>query len=147
MSERHNFKITNDELGYGTPSEKFAANTAAIRTLKAVESEHRLATPEEQDILSRYVGWGGLADCFDEKHSKYQELKALLTPEEYASARASTLTSHFTSPTIIKAMYKALGNMGFQQGNILEPSCGIGNFMGLVPDSMSEGIGQKVQQA
>ena len=138
MSEHHNFKITNDELGYGTPSEKFAANTAAIRTLKTVESEHRLATPEEQEILSGYVGWGSLADCFDEKHSKYQELKSLLTPEEYASARASTLTSHFTSPTIIKAMYKALGNMGFQQGNILEPSCGIGNFMGLVPESMSE---------
>ncbi len=138
MSERHNFVIDNDELGYGTPSEKFAANVAAIRTLKTIESEHRLATPEEQEILSNYVGWGGLADCFGEKHSKYQELKALLTDEEYSQARASTLTSHFTSPVIIKAMYKVLSNMGFTQGNILEPSCGIGNFMGLMPESMQQ---------
>ena len=103
-----------------------------------MESEHRLATPEEQELLSRYVGWGGLADCFDEKHSKYQELKSLLTEEEFTQARASTLNAHYTSPTVIKAMYKALENMGFKQGNILEPSCGIGNFMGLLPDSMNE---------
>ena len=137
MSERHNFSINNDELGYGTPSEKFEGNAAAIRTLKAVEGEHRLATPEEQAILSNYVGWGGLADCFEEQSSKYQQLKALLTDDEYSQARASTLTSHFTSPVIIKAMYKALSNMGFTQGNILEPSCGIGNFMGLMPESMA----------
>lgn len=136
--ERKNFVITDNELGYGTASEKFNANVTAIRTLKTLESEHRLATPEEQEILSRYVGWGGLADCFDEKHSKYQELKSLLTEEEFTQARASTLNAHYTSPTVIKAMYKALENMGFKQGNILEPSCGIGNFMGLLPDSMNE---------
>ncbi len=138
MSERSNFTIENDELGYGTASEKFAANVAAIRLLKTLESEERLATPEEQEILSNYVGWGGLPDVFEEKHSKYQELRSLLTDEEYEQARASTLNAHYTSPTVIKAMYKALENMGFKQGNILEPSCGIGNFMGLVPDSMSE---------
>lgn len=136
--ERKNFVITDNELGYGTASEKFNANITAIRTLKTLESEHRLATPEEQEILSRYVGWGGLADCFDEKHSRYQELKSLLTEEEFTQARASTLNAHYTSPTVVKAMYKALENMGFREGNILEPSCGIGNFMGLLPDSMNE---------
>jgi N12 class adenine-specific DNA methylase len=137
-SERHNFTITDNELGYGTASEKYAANIAAIRTLKQLESEHRLAAPEEQETLSRYVGWGGLADCFEEKHSKYNELKSLLTDDEYAQARASVLTSHYTPPIVIKAMYKAMENMGFQKGNILEPSCGIGNFMGLMPESISE---------
>lgn len=137
-SERHNFHITDNELGYGTASEKYVANIAAIRTLKQVESEHRLATPEEQEILSRYVGWGGLADCFEEKHSKYNELKSLLTDDEYEQARASVLTSHYTPPVVIKAMYKAMENMGFQKGNILEPSCGIGNFMGLMPESISD---------
>ena len=110
--------------------------------LKECEFEHRLATPEEQQILSEYVGWGGLADAFDETKSnwanEFQELYAALSPEEYEQARASTLTSHYTSPVIIKSMYKALENMGFSQGNILEPSCGIGNFMGLVPESMKD---------
>ena len=138
MSKRNNFTIENNELGYGTASEKYAANVAAIRLLKTLESEERLATPEEQEILSNYVGWGSLPDVFEEKHSKYQELKSLLTDEEYEQARASTLNAHYTSPAVIKAMYKALENMGFKKGNILEPSCGIGNFMGLVPDSMSE---------
>ncbi|NDO18078.1 helicase [Lachnospiraceae bacterium MD329] len=137
-SERHNFTITDNELGYGTASEKYAANIAAIRTLKQLESEHRLATLEEQETLSRYVGWGGLADCFEEKHSKYNELKSLLTDDEYEQARASVLTSHYTPPVVIRAMYKAMENMGFQKGNILEPSCGIGNFMGLMPESISE---------
>ncbi len=137
-SERHNFRITDNELGYGTLSEKYAANIAAIRTLKRVESEHRLATPEEQEKLSRYVGWGGLADCFEEKHVGYNELKSLLTDDEYEQARASVLTSHYTPPVVIRSMYKALENMGFQKGNILEPSCGIGNFMGLMPESISE---------
>ena len=141
MSERRNFVIDNDELGYGGPKEKFRKNMEAIRVLKKCESERRLATPEEQAILSEYVGWGGLADAFDESKpnwaNEFQELYAALTPEEYTQARASTLNAHYTSPVIIKSMYKALGNMGFEQGNILEPSCGIGNFMGLVPDSMS----------
>lgn len=102
---RNNFRITDPELGYGTASEKYAANVAAIRMLKRIEDEERLATPVEQEILSRYVGWGGLADCFDEKHSKYQELKALLSEEEYAAARASSLTAFYTSPVIIQSMY------------------------------------------
>ena len=138
QSERHNFTITDDELGYGTASEKYAANVAAIRTLKQVEAEHRLATPEEQETLSRYVGWGGLADCFEEKHSKYNELKSLLTNDEYEQARTSVLTSHYTPPVVIRLMYKAMERMGFKQGNILEPSCGIGNFMGLMPENFSD---------
>ncbi|MBR9946160.1 DEAD/DEAH box helicase family protein [Clostridiaceae bacterium Marseille-Q4145] len=136
--QRHNFRITDSELGYGTRSEKYAANVAAIRCLKQIETEERLATPEEQEILSRYVGWGGLSDCFDERHGKYLELKSLLDEEEYAAARASSLTAFYTSPVIIQAMYQALAQMGFQQGNILEPSCGVGNFIGMLPDSMSE---------
>ena len=135
--QRTNFRITDPELGYGTASEKYAANVAAIRMLKRIEDEGRLATPVEQEILSRYVGWGGLADCFDEKHSKYQELKALLSEEEYAAARASSLTGFYTSPVIIQAMYQALEQMGFREGNILEPSCGVGNFIGMIPDSMA----------
>ena len=107
-----------------------------------LEFEHRLATPEEQEILSQYVGWGGLADAFDETKEnwseEFKELYTTLSPDEYEQARASTLTAHFTPPVVIKAMYKALSNMGFTQGNILEPSCGIGNFMGLMPESMSE---------
>ena len=134
---RSNFRITDPELGYGTASEKFAANVAAIRMLKRIEDEGRLATPVEQEILSRYVGWGGLADCFDEKHSKYQELKALLSEAEYAAARASSLTAFYTSPIIIQAMYQALEQMGFREGNILEPSCGVGNFIGMIPESMA----------
>ena len=135
--QRTNFRITDPELGYGTASEKYAANVAAIRMLKRIEGEGRLATPVEQEILSRYVGWGGLADCFDEKHSKYQELKALLSEEEYAAARASSLTAFYTSPVIIQSMYQALEQMGFREGNILEPSCGVGNFIGMIPDSMA----------
>ncbi|MBQ7959705.1 MAG: DEAD/DEAH box helicase family protein [Clostridia bacterium] len=142
MAQRTNFVIDNDELGYGGAKEKFRKNMEAIRVLKECEFEHRLATPEEQQILSEYVGWGGLADAFDETKpnwsNEFQELYAALSPEEYEQARASTLTSHYTSPVIIKSMYKALENMGFNQGNILEPSCGIGNFMGLVPESMKD---------
>lgn len=136
--QRRNFRITDSELGYGTRSEKYAANAAAIRCLKQIEAEGRLATLEEQEILSRYVGWGGLADCFDERHSKYLELKSLLDEDEYAAARASSLTAFYTSPVIIGAMYQALEQMGFRQGNILEPSCGVGNFIGMLPDSMAD---------
>ena len=135
--QRHNFHITDTELGYGTRSEKYAANAAAIRCLKQIEAEERLATPEEQEILSRYVGWGGLADCFDEHHGKYLELKSLLDEDEYAAARAGSLTAFYTSPVIIEAMYQALSQMGFRQGNILEPSCGVGNFIGMLPDQMA----------
>lgn len=142
LSERHNFQITDDELGYGTPKEKFKRNVAAINLLHELEFEHRLATHEEQEILSQYVGWGSLADAFDETKDnwseEFKELYATLSPDEYEQARASTLTAHFTPPVVIKAMYKALSNMGFTQGNILEPSCGIGNFMGLMPPKMSE---------
>lgn len=142
LADRNNFKINNDELGYGTPKEKFRRNVEAINLLHELEYDHRLATPEEQEILSQYVGWGGLADAFDETKenwaNEFTELYTTLSPEEYEQARASTLTAHFTPPIVIKAMYKALENMGFSQGNILEPSCGIGNFMGLMPDSMSE---------
>ncbi len=142
MVHRHNFVIDNDELGFGSPKEKFRKNMEAIRVLKECEFEHRLATPEEQQILSQYVGWGGLSDAFDETKStwtdEFTELYTTLSPEEYEDARASTLNAHYTSPTIIKSMYKALENMGFTQGNILEPACGIGNFMGLVPESMSD---------
>ena len=136
--QRHNFHITDSELEHGTRSEKYAANVAAIRCLKQIETEKRLATREEQEILSRYVGWGGLADCFDERHGKYLELKSLLDEDEYAAARASSLTAFYTSPVIIRAMYQALEQMGFRQGNILEPSCGVGNFIGMLPDSMAE---------
>ncbi len=142
MSERSNFRITDDELGYGGQKEKFRMNMEAIRVLKQCENERRLATPEEQEVLSRYVGWGGLSEAFsqdkDNWSKEYAELAAALTPDEYEQARASTLNAHYTSPTVIKAMYRALENMGFKQGNILEPSCGIGNFMGLLPESMSE---------
>ena len=136
--QRHNFRITDPQLGVGTPSEKFAANAAAIRTLKQIENENRLATPEEQEVLSRYVGWGGLADCFDGRHGKYLELKSLLNEDEYAAARASSLTAFYTPPVIVEAMYKALSQMGFERGNILEPACGVGNFIGMIPDSMAD---------
>lgn len=137
--QRRNFRITDPELGYGTASEKYAANVAAIRLLKKIESEERLATPDEQEILSRYVGWGGLADCFKEEHSRYNELKSLLEPDEYAAARASSLTAFYTSPVIVEAMYKALGQMGFKNGNLLEPACGVGNFIGMLPEGMTGG--------
>ena len=135
--QRNNFRITDPELGHGSSGQKYTANVAAIRMLKRIEDESRLATPVEQEILSRYVGWGGLADCFDEKHHKYPELKALLSEEEFVDARASSLTAFYTSPVIIQAMYQALQNMGFKEGNILEPSCGVGNFLGMIPDSMA----------
>ena len=137
-NQRHNFRITDMALGDGTRSEKYAANVAAIRLLRQIENEERLATPDEQEILSRYVGWGGLSDCFDERHGKYLELKSLLNEEEYAAARASSLTAFYTSPVIVEAMYRALVQMGFQSGNILEPSCGIGNFIGMLPDTMAD---------
>ena len=136
--QRHDFRITDRALGVGSKAEKYAANAAAIRTLQRVEQENRLATPEEQETLSRYVGWGGLADCFDEKHSRYAELKALLTEEEYAAARASSLTAFYTPPVLIDAIYQALAQMGLESGNLLEPACGIGNFMGMLPDSMRD---------
>ena len=138
--EPHNFHITDDDLGAGGPKAKFKANMEAIRLLKELEQGQRLATPEEQEVLSRYVGWGGIPQAFEERNSawaeEYTQLKEVLTPEEYSAARASTLNAFYTSPTVIKAMYEALGNMGLKQGNILEPSCGVGNFMGLLPESM-----------
>ena len=136
--QRSNFRITDDALGEGTPGQRYINNVSAIRLLKTLEAEHRLATQEEQEVLSKYVGWGGLSHWFDDRHPKYQELKDLLTPEEYAAARESALTAFYTPPVVIRAIYQAMENMQFQQGNILEPSCGIGNFLGMLPDSMSE---------
>ena len=137
-----NFRILNDDLGTGGPKEKFWRNIKAIATLKQIEQENRYATPEEQHLLSQYVGWGGLADVFDTDKpawsAEYSELKELLTPEEYAAARASTLNAHYTSPTVIRAIYEAVERMGFQGGNILEPSMGVGNFFGMLPESMAE---------
>ena len=136
-----NFHITDDNLGVGGPKQKFARNIEAIQTLRTLEQEHRSATAEEQQVLSQYVGWGGLADVFDPSKenwsAEYTQLKGLLTEEEYAAARASTLNAHYTSPTVIRAIYDAVKKMGFQSGNILEPSMGIGNFFGMLPDSMA----------
>ena len=137
QTDRHDHRITDDALGVGTPSERYQNNIAAIRLLKQLEREDRLAAPEEQEVLARYVGWGGLADCFDERHSRYLELKNLLTPEEYAAARESTLTAFYTPPVVIRSMYQALEQMGFETGNVLEPSCGTGNFLGMIPERMS----------
>ena len=135
-----NFRILDDDLGTGGAKAKFRANMAAINLLKELELEGAQATPEQQEILSRYVGWGGLADAFDESKDNWKdefaELYATLSPEEYAAARASTLNAHYTSPTVIKAIYEAVGNMGFQTGNILEPAMGVGNFFGLLPQEM-----------
>ena len=135
-----NFRITDDHLGEGGPKAKFQANIEAIKLLKYLEETTGQATPEQQEVLSRYVGWGGLADAFDpdkESWSKeYAQLKELLTPEEYAAARGSTLNAHYTSPTVIKAIYEAVRRMGFETGNILEPSCGVGNFFGILPEEM-----------
>ena len=135
-----NFRIMDDDLGKGGAKAKFRANMAAINLLKELEFEGAQATPEQQEILSRYVGWGGLADAFDESKDNWKdefaELYATLSPEEYAAARASTLNAHYTSPTVIKAIYEAVGNMGFQTGNILEPAMGVGNFFGMLPESM-----------
>lgn len=145
-----NFRITDDAPGIDaekvnagfSPKEKFRRNIEAIRTLEKIEGENRIATPEEQKILAQYVGWGGLADAFDESkanwHSEYQELKGLLSEAEYASARESTLNAHYTSPVIIRSIYEALGNMGFEKGNILEPAAGIGNFFGMLPEKMQD---------
>ena len=139
--QRSQYRITNDELGYGTPKEKFRANIAAIQLLKKCEDEDRYATPEEQEILSKYVGWGGLADAFDETKSawsyEYLKLKSVLTEEEYDAARQSTLTAFYTPPVVIRAMYQVLENMGLKSGNILEPSCAVGNFIGMKPEGLS----------
>ena len=133
-----NYRITDDALGAAPPSQRYANNVAAIRLLKRVEAENRLATAEEQEVLSRYVGWGGLADCFDPKHSRYEELKSLLSETEYAAARESTLTAFYTPPVVIRSIYAALGQMGFRQGNVLEPACGVGHFLGMLPENMAE---------
>lgn len=136
-----NFRITDDDLGVGGAKRKFRMNMDAINLLKELEFDGRQATPEQQEVLSRYVGWGGLADAFDETRenwrNEFAELYAALSPEEYAAARASTLNAHYTSPTVIRAIYDAVENMGFQTGNILEPSMGVGNFFGMLPDSMA----------
>ena len=136
-----NFRIMDDNLGTGGPKEKFWRNIKAIATLKQIEQENRHATLEEQHLLSQYVGWGGIPDVFDPQKpawtAEYSELKELLTPEEYAAARGSTLNAHYTSPTVIRAIYEAVGHMGFKTGNILEPSCGVGNFFGMLPESMA----------
>ena len=135
-----NFRITNDDLGTGGPKAKFQDNIAAIHLLKNLEQEGLQASPEQQEILSRYVGWGGLPDAFDESKptwsGEFAELRSALTPEEYTAARASTLNAHYTSPTVIRAIYEAVGNMGFRTGNILEPSMGVGNFFGMLPEEM-----------
>ena len=140
--QRRNFRITDGHLGEGGVKTKFRNNVAAIQTLRKIESEGRLATPEEQEILSRYVGWGGLPQVFDGENPQWAEefakLKGLLSPEEYEAAKATTLNAHYTSPTVIQAVYQAVENMGFRTGNILEPSCGIGNFFGLVPESLKD---------
>lgn len=131
-----NYHITDDDLGTGTLSQKYTRNVAAIQLLKSLEETGRPATPTEQEVLSRYVGWGGLADVFDERNSRYQQTKDLLTESEYVSARASTLNAHYTTPVVIRAIYSALENMGFRTGKILEPSCGVGNFFGCLPETM-----------
>ena len=133
-----NYRITDDALGAAPPSQRYANNVAAIRLLKQVEAENRPATPEEQEVLAKYVGWGGLADCFDPKHSRYEELKSLLSETEYAAARESTLTAFYTPPVVIRSIYAALGQMGFRQGNVLEPACGVGHFLGMLPEGMAE---------
>ena len=142
VTEPHNFRIQDNDLGAGGPKAKYKANMEAIHLLQTLEQEERLATPEEQEILSRYVGWGGIPQAFEENNSswadEYLELKNTLSPEEYNAARASTLNAFYTSPIVIRSMYEALENMGLKQGNILEPSCGVGNFMGLIPESMGK---------
>ena len=142
MSERHNFDLANNEITEVNKKERFHRNYAAITVLKRCQEENRFATPDEQKILSRYVGWGGIPEAFDERagawHTEYAMLKNILTPEEYESARESTLTAFYTPPTVIKAVYKAMEQLGFREGNILEPSCGIGHFIGMLPESMRE---------
>ena len=137
-----NFHITDDDLGIGGPKQKYARNIEAIRTLFKLEEEHRGAAAEEQQVLSQYVGWGGLADAFDPNKDgwakEYAELKGLLSEDEYAAARSSTLNAHYTSPVVIRSIYDAVEKMGFQSGNILEPSMGVGNFFGMLPDTMAD---------
>ena len=137
-----NFHITDDHLGEGGAKQKYARNIEAIRTLVKLEQEHRGATAEEQQVLSQYVGWGGLADAFDPDKDnwakEYAELKGLLSEDEYAAARSSTLNAHYTSPTVIRSIYDAVERMGFRSGNILEPSMGVGNFFGILPTSMAD---------
>ncbi len=138
----HNFHITDEHLGEGGPKEKFRRNIAAIRLLYRLEDGNRNATEEEQQALSQYVGWGGLAEAFDPNNSswseEYEELRALLPERDYEMARSSVLNAHYTSPTVIRAIYDAVGQMGFRSGNILEPAMGIGNFFGMLPDEMQE---------
>lgn len=140
--EKHNFRITDDTLGHGGAKTKYGYNIAAIRTLQTIEAENRMATAIEQEVLSRYVGWGGIPQAFDGENASWStefvELKGLLCEDEYESARSSTLNAHYTSPIVIKAIYQAIENMGFKTGNVLEPACGIGNFFGLIPDSMKD---------
>jgi hypothetical protein len=135
---RFDYQIDNDNLGVGTPLDRFYRNIRAIQLLKKLEDEHRLALPAEQGFLAEYVGWGGLPQFFEEGNAHYGELKAVLTDEEYASARESSLTAFYTPPVVIRAMYQALENMGFKRGNLLEPSCGVGNFLGMKPESLSD---------
>ena len=141
-TKAQNFRITDEHLGEGGPKQKYQRNVQAIQTLKQIEAENRPATQEEQEILSQYVGWGGQADAFDDRKEnwkkEYAQLKELLTPEEYESARGSVLNAHFTSPTVIRAIYNAVENMGVVPGNILEPACGTGNFFGLLPESLQQ---------
>ena len=141
-TKAQNFRITDEHLGEGGPKQKYQRNVLAIQTLKQIEAENRTATQEEQEILSRYVGWGGLVDAFDDRKEnwkkEYEQLKELLTLEEYESARGSVLNAHFTSPTVIRAIYNAVENMGVVPGNILEPACGTGNFFGLLPESLQQ---------
>lgn len=138
--EKINYHITDNDIGIGTPKERYKNNIEAIKTLKQIENENRLATKEEQEILTKYVGWGGLSDAFDENKWKneYDELKSLLTKKEYENARSSTLTAFYTPPIVINAIYQSLQNMGFEEGNILEPSCGIGNFFGMLPQELNQ---------
>ncbi len=136
-TERADYRITDDNIGAGLPHERYQHNVDAIKLFKKIESENRLATTPEQKILAQYVGWGGLADYFDERNGRYGELKELLAEDEYTAARESTLTAFYTPPVVIRAMYQALENMNFKTGNILEPSCGIGNFIGMKPEHLS----------
>ncbi len=142
LENRNNYKITDNDLGIGTPREKFERNIAAIKVLKKCEEENRYATPEEQEIMSKYVGWGGLQQAFKEDDSswsnEYKILKELLNDEEYKNARSSVLTAFYTPPIVINSMYEILQNMGLKEANILEPSCGVGNFFGMLPTQLKE---------